>query len=173
MGSAVTPALEIEPFGRSHLRDVMKIDALAYPEPWSKRLWLKEIDRDDRIYLVALLDGTVVGYAGALLTVDDAHVTTIATHPDHQRRGIAARLLRRVVMAAIAAGATGLTLEVRAGNVGAQALYRRFGMAPAGLRRNYYQPDNEDAIVMWAHDIDGPDYARRLAAIAEAEGVLT
>ena len=58
-----------------------------------------------------------------------------------------------------------LTLEVRASNRGAQEMYRRFGFAPGGVRRNYYVENNEDAIVMWAHDIDGDEYAARLAAI--------
>ena len=60
---------------------------------------------------------------------------------------------------------TAMTLEVRAGNSGAQALYRAFGFAPAGVRRAYYKDDGEDAIVMWAHDVDGPAYAERLQAL--------
>ena len=66
---------------------------------------------------------------------------------------------------AIERGATALTLEVRAGNTAAQSLYRRFGFAPAGVRREYYKDSGEDALVMWAYDVDAPAYAERLAAI--------
>ena len=73
---------------------------------------------------------------------------------------------------AIARGVVGLTLEVRVGNAPAQELYRKFGFVPAGIRKNYYIETNEDALVMWAHDIDTADYQRRLERIeAEIPGV--
>ena len=65
-----------------------------------------------------------------------------------------------LVREAIARGATAITLEVRMSNVGAQDMYRRFGFAPVGVRKNYYQEVNEDALVMWAHEVDQPEYAR-------------
>ncbi len=149
----------------AHLRPLMRIDALVYPQPWSRRLWKAELGRDNRIYLAAVAGGQLVGYAGALLMIDDAHVTTVVTAPEQQRRGIAALLMVELAERAIAAGATALTLEVRVSNEGAQALYRRFGLAPVGVRRGYYEPGNEDALVMWAHDIDSADYRSRLDAI--------
>ena len=62
-------------------------------------------------------------------------------------------------------GSRNLTLEVRVSNHGAQALYQQFGFKPAGIRKNYYQETNEDALVMWAEDIDAPEYRTRLEAI--------
>jgi len=62
-------------------------------------------------------------------------------------------------------GAHNLTLEVRMSNKGAHAMYRRVGFAPVGVRKNYYQETNEDAIVMWVHDIDAPEYGRLLDAL--------
>jgi ribosomal-protein-alanine N-acetyltransferase len=73
--------------------------------------------------------------------------------------------LWRLVVEARAAGATALTLEVRASNAVAQRLYRWFGFAPVGIRRNYYARSHEDGIVMWVHDVDSDDYGRRLVAI--------
>ncbi len=70
-----------------------------------------------------------------------------------------------LVDAALERRMTALTLEVRADNTAAQGLYRRFGLAPAGVRRAYYQPDGEDALVMWAHDIHEPPYAARSARL--------
>ncbi len=159
---------DIASMTRSHLRQVMSIDAKVYSQPWSRKLWTAELDRDHRICLVAEHHGVVVGYVGSLVADQDLHIMTIVANPDHQRQGIASRLLVAVICQGLAAGATALTLEVRAGNDAAKALYRRFGIAPAGLRRGYYEPDNEDALVMWAHDIDCADYLARLDRIQNA-----
>jgi ribosomal-protein-alanine N-acetyltransferase len=67
--------------------------------------------------------------------------------------------------ASVTRGCKNLTLEVRVSNHGAQELYRRFGFAPAGVRRGYYPENGEDALVMWANDVDEPEYARRLSDI--------
>jgi ribosomal-protein-alanine N-acetyltransferase len=99
-------------------------------------------------------------------------VTTLAVDPAMHRRGIGTRLLLALAGEAIRRGVTGLTLEVRMSNKPAQELYRKFGFRPAGVRRNYYVETNEDALVMWADDVDDPAYARRLAEIeAELPGV--
>jgi ribosomal-protein-alanine N-acetyltransferase len=92
----------------------------------------------------------------------------LAVDPAWHRRGIAQRLLANDAREAVRRGARHLTLEVRVSNDAAQALYRKFGFAPAGVRRNYYVETNEDALIMWANDIDEPAYQQRLAAL-EAE----
>lgn len=152
---------------RRHLRSVMRIEALVYPHPWSRGIFLSELGQvpKARHYVTARISGEVVGYAGLMFTGDDAHVTTIAVDPDWQRSRVATRLMLHLTREAVARGCTSLTLEVRASNEGAQELYRRFGFAPAGIRRNYYAEQGEDALVMWAHDIDGAEFRSRLAAI--------
>ena len=108
----------------------------------------------------------VLGYVGLMFVDDEAHVTTIAVDPEHQHRGLGDRgSSPRPSSISLAEGARHLTLEVAAGNHRAQALYRRFGFAPVGVRKGYYQDTGEDAYVMWAHDIDTAAYAERLAAI--------
>ena len=102
-----------------------------------------------------------------ILGVDEAHVTNIAVEPSRHRQGIGRQLLIHLIRAARSRGYKAMTLEVRVSNVGAQALYRRFGFAPAGIRTKYYE-QTEDAIVMWAHDIDTPDYAVRLAELEQS-----
>jgi ribosomal-protein-alanine N-acetyltransferase len=97
--------------------------------------------------------------------VDDAHITTVAVDPAWHRHGIASRMLVALARGAIERGSVNLTLEVRMSNSGAQALYQRFGFVPAGVRKGYYPETGEDALVMWAHDVDTPAYAERLAAI--------
>jgi ribosomal-protein-alanine N-acetyltransferase len=168
-------AVQIVPMRRRHLRSVLRIEAQVYPRPWSLSLFMSELAlRSTRAYYVARVDSAVVGYAGLMLGVDEAHVTTIAVDPSWHRRKIATRLLLVLAGEAIQRGASSLTLEVRVGNTEAQALYRRFGFGPAGIRKNYYVETNEDALVMWAHDIDTPDYARRLRAIeVEVPGTTT
>jgi ribosomal-protein-alanine N-acetyltransferase len=130
-------------------------------------LFVSELSlREHRTYLVAKVDGHVVGYGGVMYVLPDAHVTTLAVDPATRRRSIGSRLLLALTRAAVAKGATALTLEVRVSNVAAQELYRRFGFAPAGIRKGYYADTGEDAIVMWAHDIDSGAYGERLDAIA-------
>jgi [ribosomal protein S18]-alanine N-acetyltransferase len=151
---------------RRHLRGVLRIETQVYPRPWSLGLFMSELAmRTGRIYLVARVGPMVVGYAGLLFSLEDGHITTIAVDPQWHRSKIGTRLLLHLARRSIAAGAKNLTLEVRVSNDGAQAMYRRFGFAPAGVRKGYYVETNEDAIVMWAHDVHTPEYAERLAAI--------
>lgn len=160
--------VEVTPMRRRHLRSVLRIEAHNPHRPWSLGLFMSELAlRSSRIYAVARVDAGVVGFAGAMLTGEDAHVTTIAVDPVWRRLGIATRLMLLLARQAVSRGASNLTLEVRASNTEAQALYRRFGLLPAGVRKNYYSDLEEDAIVMWAHDIDTPQYASRLARIEE------
>ena len=157
----------VTPLRRRHLRSVVRIETQVYPRPWSLGLFMSEVAlKNTRVYLVAKVGGQVVGYAGLMLTGSDGHITTVAVDPDWQRQGVATRLLLGLTTAAIERGCTGLTLEVRVGNEGAQALYREFGFAPAGIRKNYYTETNEDAIVMWAHDVDLDAHRARITEIA-------
>jgi ribosomal-protein-alanine N-acetyltransferase len=163
-GSAVV----ISPMRRRHLRAVLGIEERTSSTPWSLGLFLAEARRDERVYLVARAGHRVVGFAGMLFALTDGHVTTIAVDPDRQGGRIGTRLLLVLVRRAVERGAEAVTLEVRASNDAAQALYRRFGFAPAGVRKGYYRDPVEDALVLWAHDVHLPAYAERLAAI-EAE----
>jgi ribosomal-protein-alanine N-acetyltransferase len=158
--------VSLVPMRRRHLRSVLRIEAQVYPRPWSLSLFVSELAlRTSRAYFVARTEGGLAGYAGMMFAGDDAHVTTIAVDPDWHRHKIGTRLLLQLCREAVVRGAKHLTLEVRVSNKPAQALYRRFGFRPAGIRKNYYVETNEDALVMWADDVDSPDYAARLAAI--------
>ncbi len=152
--------VRITPFRRRHLRAVMAIEEQVYSHPWTPSLFLSELALpSSRCYLVAHVDRVVVGYAGLMFAPDEAHVTTIAVDPEWQRRHVATKLLVALTRAAVERGYQAMTLEVRAGAKGAQALYRRFGFTPEGARRDYYQRPTEDAIVMWVRDVDTPDHA--------------
>jgi ribosomal-protein-alanine N-acetyltransferase len=151
---------------RRHLRSVLRIESRVYPVPWSMSLFLSELAlRSTRAYYVAFAGRQLVGYAGLMMTLDDGHVTTIAVDPAWHRHKIGSRLLLALVREALRRGATSLSLEVRLSNKAAQALYRSFGFRAVGVRKNYYSETKEDALVMWAEGVAGPEYARLLESI--------
>jgi [ribosomal protein S18]-alanine N-acetyltransferase len=155
----------IGPLRRRHLRQVLRIENKVYPRPWTLGVFTSELSQSDtRCYLVARVGSAVVGYCGALYSVEDAHVTNIAVEPRWHRHRIGSRLMAAVIRASVDRGASHLTLEVRVSNVGALEMYRKFGMAPAGMRAKYYE-NTEDAIVMWANDIDSASYLERVSTI--------
>ena len=157
----------IEPMRRRDLTAIMAIENVSYPKPWTAGVFQSEIElsrRGERHYVVARRDQRLVGYAGAMFVVGDAHVTNIAASPEQRRRGVATRLLAELAWEAIRRDCQALTLEVRSSNTGAQALYRAFGFAPVGVRQKYYE-NVEDAIVMWCHDIAEAPYRDRLAEL--------
>ena len=160
------PEVVIAPMRRRHLRGVLAIEQVTNHRPWSLGLFMGELRMPtSRCYVVALDAHRVVGFAGTMITGDEGHITNIAVQPAQHRRGIGARLMVVAMREAIARGVTSMTLEVRMSNTAAQELYRRFGFAPGGVRRNYYSEVGEDALIMWAHDIDSPDYSARLEGI--------
>jgi len=153
---------------RSHVRSVVAIEQQIFPRPWSTALYLSELaSPSTRAYFVALVDGVVVGYIGSMLVVGEAHITTVGVAPEWHRHGVGIRMMYRLVREVRARGAHALTLEVRVTNSGAQELYRQFGFVPAGIRKDYYPEVNEDGLVMWAYDVDTPEYAKRLDEIGE------
>jgi ribosomal-protein-alanine N-acetyltransferase len=165
---AESPDIEIGRMRRRHLRGIMAIERQVYPRPWSPSLFVSEMTTGrNRAYLVALNGRSVVGYAGLISYGDEAHVTTIAVDPEYQRLKIGTRLLYELVQEALELGARAVSLEVRVTNWGAQRLYGRFGFRPVGVRRNYYQETNEDALVMWTDDIRTTEYHELLDRIID------
>lgn len=159
----------IGPMKRRHLRGVLRIEQQVYPRPWSLGLFMSELGfGPTRVYVTARVGGAVVGYGGLMLVADDGHITTLAVDPRWHRRHIGTRLLDTLARAAVDRGAKNLTLEVRVTNDAAQGLYRAFGFAPAGIRKGYYAETNEDALVMWANDVDTSEYAERIDALSAA-----
>lgn len=156
--------LAIRPMRSGDVAAVVDLEREVYPTPWSTAVFHEELAMSNRRYVVAAdTVGTIVGYAGLLLVDEDAHVTTLAVDPQVRRRRLGSRLMLALVAASRGAAARHLTLEVRMSNVSAQRLYERFGFAPVGIRKNYYR--DEDALVMWATDIDTAEYEQRVAAI--------
>lgn len=155
----------IRPMLATDIPQALEIEEATYPSPWTVGIFNDELAGEGRTYLVAESGGLVVGYAGLLLVIPEAHVTSVTVAPNHRGGRVGTRLMLELAEAARTAGATSLTLEVRLSNRQAQALYQRLGMAPVGVRKQYYR--DEDALIMWVHDIDREEYGERLHQIRE------
>ena len=135
-------------------RDVpalLEIEEAQFPEPWSRGMLLDELGNvATRRYTVAVEGGVVLGYLGVMFVLDELHVNTIGVRPGAEGRGVATSLLDEAWADAAARGVTRATLEVAVSNTRAQALYARYGFAPVGVRKNYYEKTHEDALVLWA-----------------------
>jgi ribosomal-protein-alanine N-acetyltransferase len=159
--------VDIRTMSRSDIPAVAELESEIYPQPWSPTVFFDELAMENRRYLVAMDDdGLLVGYCGLLIVEEDAHVTTIAVAPRSRGHQLGTRLMLEMVEAALDAGTRHLTLEVRVSNDAAQKLYEAFGFDPVGRRKNYYK--DEDALVMWATDIDTDEYQQRVADIRRA-----
>ena len=155
----------VAPLRSRDLKAVLRIEETIFDEPWSKRLFEEELaQRTSRSYRAAWVGDELVGYAGQMSIDDEAHVNNIGVAAAWQGHRLGTVLLCDLIRTALARGSAHLTLEVLVGNEPAIALYRRFGMAPVGVRPNYY-PNGGDALVMWVRDIDSGAYAERLSAI--------
>ncbi|HEX3333369.1 MAG TPA: ribosomal protein S18-alanine N-acetyltransferase [Acidimicrobiales bacterium] len=161
--------MRIEKLKRRDLRKVLPIEGAVFPEPWSPEVFNSELAlRKGRLYR-AMWDGEeMAGYIGFFIVDDEAHMTTIATAPDYQRRGIAITMILDALRTLRAGGVKHISLEVAANNKPAQSLYRRFGFAPVGVRKNYYPVTGQDALVMWVYDIESDEYAARMDELAKS-----
>ncbi len=143
-------SLSIREMTTADIPSVHVIESDTFPTPWSEQLFAEELAlTDSRDWYVAVEDDLVVAYGGIMLVDDEVHIMNIAVRADRRRAGIASQLMRRLLRVAEARGARRVTLEVRASNSEAQALYEGFGLVPVGLREGYYADTREDAVIMW------------------------
>ena len=164
-------AITIAPVSRRDVKAIARIEDASFPEPWSEAVVRSEIDQQPqtRRYTKAIVAGDILGYLGLMYVDDEIHVNTIAPVPASHRRGVATLLLLDGIEASLQRGGRRLTLEVAASNTAAQGLYRKFGLAPVGIRKGYYA-GGEDAIVMWSGDLDDPAERARRASMAASLG---
>jgi len=132
------------------VKQITEMDHICFDLPWSEQSFFQEIAGNNLArYFVAELSGKIVGYAGIWLIHDEGHITNIAVHPDFRRRGIAKELFFAIAKVAEDAGVEAYTLEVRISNESAISLYKGLGFVDYGIRKNYYEDNNEDAVIMW------------------------
>ena len=142
--------VRIVPMTHEHLDEVAALERVCFSSPWSRNMLAEELDNACSAYLVALdkEDGGVVGYAGLLVVADEGYITNVAVRPESRRGGVASALLDVFVDFAVGNQLAFLTLEVRASNYGAIALYGSRGFRGVGRRPNYYEHPKEDAVIM-------------------------
>jgi len=169
MNPIPTVAIDLRPLAAADLDRVHTLEVEGSEDPWSLDLLAGELegDRSDRHWLVATgPDGTILGFGGVLQVVDEAHIMNLVVDPAWRRHGIARRLLGQLLLDIGDRGAIAATLEVRAGNDAAVALYSGFGFERAGRRPRYY-PDGTDAEIMWCHRIHRTDRRELFTAMTE------
>ena len=139
---------KLVPMERAHLGQIAALERRCFSSPWSESLLAQVLDNENASYLVAQgEDGTVLGYAGMQVILDEGYIDNIAVHPDYRRQGVAEALLGAFARFG-AVHLAFLTLEVRPSNTAAVALYEKHGFQLVGCRRNYYTNPREDALLM-------------------------
>ena len=175
------PAFSVEPMTLADLDQVMEIEQVSFPTPWSVRAYRYELTRNEHSALLVVREASdigswrgrllrhlrllkprrVLGYAGCWLLVDECHVSTIAVHPDWRGQGLGELLLVSLMEKGMQLGALRATLEVRISNLAAQSLYHKCGFDIVSLRRKYYA-DNEDAYIMVTPHFESPEFQAKL-----------
>ena len=141
--------VRIEPMTPEHLDEIAELERVCFSDPWSRNVFAESLKNDLSAYLVALDDaGRVAGYAGLTVVLDEGYIDNVAVRPDCRRRGVAAQLLEVFVNFAQGNRLAFLSLEVRASNYPAIALYGSHGFRAVGRRKNYYERPEEDALIM-------------------------
>jgi [ribosomal protein S18]-alanine N-acetyltransferase len=141
------------------ISDVMEIDRLSFPNPWPENSFWFELTENQASHLLVVETaeaGGIAGFIGYWHIVDEAHISTFAVHPQWRGRGLGRILLSAMIAEAVSLEVCMATLEVRAGNAAAQALYRNFGFVQEGIRKGYYRDNNEDALLMTARQLSSP-----------------
>jgi ribosomal-protein-alanine N-acetyltransferase len=142
-------AIEIRELDLSHLNAIEAIEKRAYPTPWSRSMFASELAKPTSICIGAFEGEDLLGYVINSRYVDAWHVMNVAVAPEHQRRGIATRMLEHLFELTRDDERRGYTLEVRVSNEEAIALYEKLGFEARGIRRGYYTDNREDALIMW------------------------
>lgn len=147
--------LKIVPMQKEHLDEVIKVEEKAYGEHhWSKESFFNELNNQLAKYFCAFNEqGELVGYCGCWQILEEAHITNVAVSPDFRRQNVGEALLVAIIKSCYKEMVKYLTLEVRVSNEPAIKLYEKYGLKSLGIRKGYYQDNNEDALIMWTENI--------------------
>lgn len=143
-----------------NINEIKNIENNVYKHyGWSKEAFKKEINNTYSKFLIAFEceKSKIIGYIGAWVILDEAHLITMVTDPFYRRRHVADILLYNLILL-LQNKIRWLTLEVKSSNTPALNLYKRFGFREIGIRKNYYQSNNEDAVILWTEDINTEAY---------------
>ena len=138
----------LETMHAAHVAQIAQLEKICFSDPWSERSIASELDNNLAFWLVAVEGETVAGYIGSQTVMEETDMMNVAVHPDFRRQGIAEALANGLVGHLKAMGSRCLTLEVRASNAPAIALYEKLGFTEIGRRKNYYRNHREDAQIL-------------------------
>ncbi len=154
-------AFRIEQMQPEDLDEVLRVEAASFAEPWTREMFQREMTPGVAVALVARSsEDELWGYLCGSVVVGEFHIDNIAVEPRVRRQGVGKTLLLAALREAARVGAKVVFLEVRASNVTAQALYRRYGFTVVGRRRRYYTGPAEDALIMCLDHLDEAVAAR-------------
>lgn len=147
--------IKIRQMEKSDVDEVVRLEALSYGEHhWSKESFYNELSNNLAHYYCAVdEENTLLGYAGCWHIFDEAHITTLSVHPDYRKKGVAQNLIFSIVDDCYKNKIKYITLEVRESNIAAISLYEKNGFKSIGTRKNYYQDNNENALIMFTENI--------------------
>lgn len=130
------------------IKCIAEIENMVFKSPWTKEMIESELSHDFSHFFVAEENKKPVGYGCFWIVADESHITNLAVHPEFQGKGFGKLLLKRLVEASLELGSKKIFLEVRRSNSVAQNLYESLGFEKISIRKNYYQKEKEDAIIM-------------------------
>lgn len=162
---------QIREMTHDDIDSILQIEEMCYgAHHWSKESFLTELSNKISTYNCILNNNKCIGYIGYWKIMDEAHVTNISIHPDFQNKKLAHRLILSMIDECYREKIKYITLEVRVSNEKAIHLYEKFGFKSLGVRKKYYQDNNEDALIMWSENIFDKKYKdlySKLAKIVE------
>ena len=141
--------IKIEEMTTEDIDEVFEVEKNCFEDYWSKESFRKELSNEVARYIVAKLNGKIVGYVGIWLILDEGHINNVAVHSDYRGKKIGDKLIKGIVDLCKDNNIASMTLEVRASNKIAQNLYRKYVFKMGGIRKEYYSDNKEDAIIMW------------------------
>ena len=140
--------MEIVTMTEAHVAQVAALEKLCFSDPWSENSVASELKNPLSLWLVALKGETVAGYIGSQSVEGEADMMNVAVHPDFRRQGVGAQLVVALEAALRQRQVYSLSLEVRASNDPARALYEKLGFRQVGCRPNYYRHPKEDGLIL-------------------------
>ena len=140
--------ISILPFKAEDAKDIAELEKLCFSSPWTSRMLTDSASLPYAVYYTAYVDGKIAGYAGMYAVSGEGTINNIAVFPAFRRRGVASALIEKLAERGKSLGLSKLTLEVRASNSAACALYEKNGFYRVGLRRGYYTAPKEDAVLL-------------------------
>ncbi|SHE66511.1 ribosomal protein S18-alanine N-acetyltransferase [Alkalibacter saccharofermentans] len=139
----------ILPMRSEHLDSVVALELRCFKVPWTRDMFEEELENPLARYFVIVTEGDIAGYAGIWHIHGEGHITNIAVDEPYRGKGFGKQLLNNLIKKGAAEGIDTFTLEVRKSNASALGLYMNCGFKAAGIRKNYYSDNGEDAVVMW------------------------